>query len=77
MSYAELLATSLKGWRIRRCGELICAGDLVPDGPIWKPVDPSYVGYRVDGCCYRKDGSPDFVLGKRLRTKANKQNKQI
>ena len=25
------------------------------------------VGQTVDGCCYRRDGSPDFIMGQRKR----------
>lgn len=69
ITYHELLAQAPFGWRIRRCGELIQAGDLQPSGPVWEPIDKDRIGDRVDGCCYRPDGSPDFVMGQRKRKK--------
>lgn len=67
MTYSELIAQSPLGWRLRKCGEVIQAGDLEPDGPVWKPVEPRHVGQAVSGCCYRRDGSPDFIMGRRKR----------
>ncbi len=67
MTYTELLAQSPLGWRLRKCGEVILATDLEPDGPVWKPVRDWLVGQTVDGCCYRSDGSPDFIMGRRKR----------
>ncbi len=70
MTYTELLATSPKGWRLRRVGEIVLAGDLQPSGPIWEPVDEYLIGTEVAHCCYHEDGSPDFIMGKRKRRKA-------
>ena len=70
MNYNELIAEAkFFGWRLRRCGELIQKGDLQPSGPVWEPVDADRIGTRVSGCCYRRDGSPNFVMGIRKRRK--------
>lgn len=74
MNYNETISKSPLGWRLRKCGETIQPGDLQPSGPIWKPVDADRIGERVDGCCYRRDGSPDFIMGARKRQKPNRHN---
>ncbi len=68
-TYTDLLNASPKGWRLRRSGELIKAGDLEPDGPVWKPIEKHRIGAKVDGCSYSRDGGPNFVMGMRRRNK--------
>lgn len=63
------LATSAKGWRTRRPGEVIQTGDLMPAGVSWEPVKAYLIGTEVMGARWSggENGEGELIITPRKR----------